>query len=237
MLKTVHKWLAKAKSIDDPDRLALWGWRELTVFTWDAGWRVLRGMMVRLRLGRSQGLLLCEKRVRLRYARWIQAGRYLNLEEGCEIVGFSKRGVIFGNKCTVRKYAIIRPTNPLIAEPGEGLKMGDNSNIGAYCYIGCSGFVEIGSNVIMGHHVCLLAENHNAERIDIPIKEQGVTRSFIKIEDDVWLGANVCVTAGVTIKRGSIVAAGATVTEDVPSYTIVGGVPAKIIKPRKQANA
>jgi acetyltransferase-like isoleucine patch superfamily enzyme len=68
------------------------------------------------------------------------------------------------------------------------------------------------------------------------MKEQGVTRSFIKIGDDVWLGAGSTVLAGVTVGRGAIIAAGAVVTKDVPSFSIVGGVPAKIIKSRKSVS-
>ncbi len=64
------------------------------------------------------------------------------------------------------------------------------------------------------------------------MKDQGGTRSSIKIEDDVWLGVNSTVLAGVTIGKGSIVAAGAVVTKDVPPYAIVAGVPAKVISTR-----
>ena len=65
------------------------------------------------------------------------------------------------------------------------------------------------------------------------IKEQGVVRADVVIEDDCWIGCNVTVLSGVTIGRGSIVAAGAVVNKDVPPYSIVGGVPARLLKPRK----
>ena len=90
---------------------------------------------------------------------------------------------------------------------------------------------------MMGPRVNLLAENHNFERTDIPIKAQGVRRSFIAIGDDCWLGANCTILAGVTIGQGSIVAAGAVVTSDVPPFSIVGGVPARLIKSRAPHSA
>ena len=210
-----------------------WTSRDVVGFIWVAGWRVIRGIIVKVRLGRSSGFVLCEKRVRLYHARHIRVGRSFNLEEGCEIVGLAKDGLVFGERCTVGRCAVIRPTNVLLGELGEGLRVGNNSNIGAYSYIGCSGMIEIGDNVMMGPRVNLMAENHNFERTDVSMKEQGVTRSFIKIEDDVWLGVGSTVVAGVTVGRGSIVAAGAVVTKDVPPYSMVGGVPSRVLKSRK----
>jgi acetyltransferase-like isoleucine patch superfamily enzyme len=110
--------------------------------------------------------------------------------------------------------------------------MGNNSNIGAYSWIGCSGYIDIGDSVIMGPRVNLLAENHKFKRRDIPIKQQGVERGFIKIEDNCWIGANVTIVSGVTIGTGSVIAAGSIVTKDVPSNSVVAGVPAKIVEPR-----
>ena len=110
--------------------------------------------------------------------------------------------------------------------------MGDHSNLGAWAYVGCSGFISIGSNVLMGPRVSLLAEDHNAASTDEPIKAQGVTRLPITIEDDVWLGAGVTVVGGVTIGRGSIVAAGSVVTRDVEPFSVVAGVPAALVRSR-----
>ena len=62
------------------------------------------------------------------------------------------------------------------------------------------------------------------------ILSQGVTTSPIVIEDDVWIGGNAVITAGVHIGRHSVVAAGAVVTKDVPEYSLVAGVPAKVIR-------
>ena len=120
----------------------------------------------------------------------------------------------------------------LLDEAGEGLKVGNNSNIGAYSYIGCSGYIEIGDNVMMGPRVNLMSENHNYSDLNHSMKSQGVTRSYIIIEDDVWIGVNSTILAGVRIGSGSIIAAGAVVTKDVPKNSIVGGIPAKIIRSR-----
>ena len=159
-------------------------------------------------------------------------GRDLNLEEGCQIMGLSKRGISFGDRCTVGRYAQIAPTGILGGVPGEGLKMGDNANIGPYSFIGCSGYIEIGARVLMGPRVNLLAENHNFDVAGVPIKNQGVTRRFIVIEDDCWLGAGSTVLSGVTVGHNSVVAAGAVVARDVAPCSVVGGVPARVLRMR-----
>ena len=99
------------------------------------------------------------------------------------------------------------------------------------------GVIVFGDNVLVGPNVVLRAADHRFERTDIPIRDQGHIAGSITIEDDVWLGANVTVLSGVRIGRGAVVAAGAVVATDVPPYAVVGGVPAKILKMRKPADA
>ncbi|RZM24376.1 MAG: 50S ribosomal protein L2 [Pedobacter sp.] len=130
------------------------------------------------------------------------------------------------------KYAIIRPVNSYGSEIGVGLKIGNNSSIGPYAYIGCSGYIEIGNNVIMSPRVSIYAENHLYDRPDLPIMKQGVKREFVIIEDDCWIAANTVILAGVTIGKGSVIAAGSVVTKSVPPNSVVAGVPARVIKTR-----
>lgn len=231
--KLIYHFLKKAGKIIDSNLLDYWGTREFGSFLLNVTFRVLRGISLKLRGSDIKGLVLCDKRVRIHHPWHLKAGAGFNVEEGVEIVSLAKRGINFGNRCTIKRYAVIRPTNVLLNDPGEGLVMGNGSNIGAYSYIGCSGYIEIGNNVMMGPRVNLMAENHNFDRSDVPMKEQGVTRSFIKIENDVWIGSNVTITAGVTVGEGAIIAAGAVVTKSVEPFSIVGGVPAKLIKSRK----
>ena len=106
--------------------------------------------------------------------------------------------------------------------------IGSNSLIGIGSVI--IGPVTIGSDVIMAQHVVLSGLNHGYENILTPIRNQPVTTRPIVIGDECWIGANVTITAGVTIGRHSVVAGGSVVTRDVAPYTVVGGNPARVLK-------
>ncbi len=92
------------------------------------------------------------------------------------------------------------------------------------------GPVTIGSHVIMAQHVVLSGLNHSYENTQMPIRNQPVTVRPIVVEDECWIGANVTITAGVTIGRHSVVAGGSVVTRDVAPYTVVGGNPARVLR-------
>ena len=193
----------------------------------------IRGLFVRLRIKSAKGLLLIGKKVRIFYPNNLQVGYNTIIEDGAEINCLSLQGIKLGNRVTIGKYAIIRPSNIYGGPIGEGLTMGNNSNIGPYNYIGCSGKITIGNNVMLAPRVSIYAENHVFDHPEILIRDQGVEKKEVIIEDDCWIAANSILLAGVTIGKGSVVAAGSVVTENVPPYSVVAGVPAKWIKSRK----
>jgi acetyltransferase len=110
--------------------------------------------------------------------------------------------------------------------------LGDRSSVGDNTYI--LGKVTIGNDVMMAANCAFIASNHNISRTDIPMNQQGGSDEPIVVEDDVWIcyGSTIC--AGVHIGKGAIIAAGAVVTKNVPEYTIVGGVPARVLRKRKE---
>lgn len=114
---------------------------------------------------------------------------------------------------------------------GSNIEIGNNSGIGVYCHV--RGPLKIGSDVMMGPEVRILTNSHVFDRTDIPMRFQGNKVEAVEIGDDVWIGTRVIILPGVKIGKGSIIAAGAVVTKNVPSYSIVGGIPAKLIKYRK----
>ena len=175
------------------------------------------------------------KDARLGHRRHLHLGRGVKIEEGAEIHALSEYGVHLGHGVTVGRMASIRPSGYYGTDLGHGLVVGDGSAIGAFSWIGASGEVRIGANVLLGPRVVILPENHRFEDTTTPIKTQGVEVLGVHIGDDCWLGADCKILAGVHIGSGSIVAAGAVVTKDVAPGSIVGGVPARLIRPREQA--
>jgi acetyltransferase-like isoleucine patch superfamily enzyme len=116
----------------------------------------------------------------------------------------------------------------------KNISVGDNVFINHDCIIDATyAPVSIGNDVLIAYHVSLITSGHHFADTAQLIRTQGSSGQPIKIEDDVWIGAHVIILAGVTIGRGSVVAAGSVVTKDIEPYSVVGGVPAKLIKKRK----
>lgn len=115
----------------------------------------------------------------------------------------------------------------------QNIVIGKNVSINRYTTITARAPVTIGNNVLIGPFVTITSSNHAYDIQNILIRDQGHRDEPITIEDDVWVGAHAVVLPGVTIGRGSVLAAGAVVTKDVAPYSVVGGVPAKYIKKRE----
>ncbi len=192
-----------------------------------------RGIFRKVFLKKSKGMLFIGKRVKIKNKKKISFNGSATIEDGCFIQALSKGGMTIGNNFSLGRNSIIECTG-VIRELGEELVIGDNVGIAANAFIAMRGRIEIGSNTIFGPNVSIHAENHNFSDVDKPIKLQGATRKGVKIGEDCWIGSKAVILDGVTIGSHSIIAAGAVVTRDVPDYSIVGGVPAKIIKMRKE---
>lgn len=115
---------------------------------------------------------------------------------------------------------------------GRNLFVGDEVNFSHGVIVGTPGGVEIGDRVLLGFGCQLISGNHVIPENRGRIFDAGYDRKPIKVENDVWIGAYSIVLAGVTIGEGAVVAAGSVVTRDVEPFSIVGGVPAKLIKYR-----
>lgn len=142
---------------------------------------------------------------------------------------FIARGgeVIIGRDTVIRAGAMLLPSEGFI-------KVGSGSSINQYVVVNGYGGVSIGDGVLIAAFTSIFSSNHKFDRVDIPIKYQGLSsKGGVTIENDVWIGTHSIILDGVTIGHGSVVAAGTVVTKSVAPYSIVAGVPGKIIGSRK----
>ncbi|HSH65021.1 MAG TPA: acyltransferase [Bacteroidia bacterium] len=113
---------------------------------------------------------------------------------------------------------------------GSHITIGNNVGIGEFAYLGGAGGLDIGDDCIVGQYLSCHPENHNYLDPFTPFRFQGVNRKGIKIGKNCWIGSKVTILDGVTIGENCVIAAGSVVNKDVPDNSIVGGVPAKVIK-------
>ena len=187
----------------------------------------LRGVLYRMIL-RMDGWAAIEKSVRLRFANNIQLAHGVYLDENVYLHA-CPQGIAIGRESIVMHGSVLHVYN-FRDLPHSGIRIGQNSLIGEYNVIRGQGGVTIGDRVYTSPFTQIIAVNHVFDDPTRPFVDQGITAEGIVIEDDVWIGAGAIVTDGVRIGKGAVVAAGAVVTKDVPAHTVVGGVPARVIK-------
>jgi acetyltransferase-like isoleucine patch superfamily enzyme len=113
------------------------------------------------------------------------------------------------------------------------LTLGDKSNLARQVTVNCYLDVEIGDSALIADNVYISDFDHRFDDLTVPITQQGVAKSRVRIERDVWLGTKVTVCRGVVIGEGTVVGANAVVTKDLPAFSVAVGVPARVIKDRK----
>lgn len=187
----------------------------------------LRAGLYRLML-HMEGTAAVERNVRLRFANFIRLADGCYLDEGV-YVHACPAGVDIGAHTLVMHGAVLHVYN-FRNLPHAGIRIGRDSLIGEYTVIRGQGGVTIGDRVYTSPHTQIIAVNHVFDDPERPFVEQGITAEGIEIADDVWIGAGAVITDGVRVGRGAVVAAGAVVTHEVPPHTVVGGVPARVLR-------
>lgn len=134
---------------------------------------------------------------------------------------FPYNNFVLGNDSTIEDFSTINN--------GVGdVIIGNRSRIGIGNVL--IGPLLIGNDVMLAQNVVLSGMNHGFKDVSVAPAKQPVSKSQISVEDNVWIGANVSITAGVKIGKHSIVGAGSVVTKDVPQYSVVAGNPARVMK-------
>jgi acetyltransferase-like isoleucine patch superfamily enzyme len=115
---------------------------------------------------------------------------------------------------------------PFNTDCGKNLTIGKRVFINSGCKFQDQGGITIGDDVLIGHNVVIATLNHSFD----PEHRGDLEPLPVKIGNKVWIGANATILPGIKIGDGAIIAAGAVVTKDIAPLTVVGGVPAKVIK-------
>ena len=157
----------------------------------------------------------------------ISIGEYSRLGAHCRLSAGQESALIkIGARCLISPFAILMTY-------GGSIELGDDCSVNPFSVLYGHGGLKIGNSVRIASGSVLIPANHNFENPHLPINTQSVTSHGITVEDDVWIAANVTVLDGVRIGRGSVIAAGAVVSKDIEPYSVVGGVPARLIKKRQ----
>jgi len=124
---------------------------------------------------------------------------------------------------------VIISRDTIIQSKAGNINIGASCSIGVQCYIGAVNDVRIGKHVLIAGQCYIGGGRYPLQRSDTPMLQQGAySNGPIEIGDDVWIGAGVKILDNIKIGDGAVIGAGAVVTQDVPAYAIVTGVPAKI---------
>jgi acetyltransferase-like isoleucine patch superfamily enzyme len=184
-------------------------------------------------MGKCPPWLFLGKRVQFTAAGRIQFGQFVQVGDYCRLSGLGKKGLHIGHHCNIGAFSSLIVSTSY-QNPGKGIILEDHVGLGEYAYLGGAGGLRIGRGCIIGQYFSCHPENHNFQQLDEEIRFQGTSRQGITIGPDCWIGAKVTVLDGVTIGRGCVIAAGSVVNRSVPDYAIIAGVPARVIKYRKE---
>lgn len=161
-------------------------------------------------------------------------GENISIGIDCQLQGGGSKSIYIGSQTVIGKHCILgcwlkykdKKYSPVI-------RIGDGTSIGEYCHITAAKEVIIGDGVLTGWFCYISDNNHGTVDINTlhqrPADRDLYIKGSVQIGNNVWMGDRVCILSGVKIGDGAVIAANAVVTKDVPPYSVVAGVPAKVI--------
>lgn len=195
------------------------------------GWMKVRGMFLVRGKSKIAKDVFLGRGVKLIEKDKITIGEKTKIHDHVKIDALSREGVQIGHHVVIGEGTIIECTGGL-EYVGKGVKIGDRTTFGAGCFFGAAGGIEIGDDVVAGQYVRFHSENHNYDDLTKPIREQGVTHKGIKIGNNCWIGAGAVFLDGAELGDGCVVGANAVVTKAFAENSVIGGVPAKVLRMR-----
>lgn len=202
----------------------------IVAFCWQQLLALIRGSRVLLR-GRHPRWMLRGKGVQFFNLAQIRWGRFLKLGDHVYCSAISTDGIALGDNVSIGAFSRLIVATTL-DKPGRFIRIGNRVGLGEFAYLGGAGGLTIGDDCIIGQYFSCHPENHCFDRLEVPIRLQGVERKAITIGRNCWIGSKVTILSGVSIGEGSVVAAGAVVTHSFPPNSVIGGVPARLLRMR-----
>jgi len=190
---------------------------------------LVRGNIILLLHLKKPSYLFADKGISLFNASSIRFGKFVQLGDHVYLSGLGTRGIDIGDNSSIGAFSrIVASTS--FNHIGKGIKIGCNVGIGEFAYLGGGGGLDIGDDCIIGQYLGCHPENHIRPDNGTLIRNSGVSRKGIRIGKNCWIGARVTLVDGVTIGDHCIIAAGAVVNKSFPDNSLIGGVPAKLIR-------
>lgn len=195
---------------------------------------VLRKLFYPLIFGRIGRNVTFGRNITIRHPHKIKIGDNCIIDENCvlDAKGDDPRGIEMGNNCVLSR-------NNILSCKGGYIKLGDGTNIAQNSLVHSEVAVELGRNTLVASYVYFVGGgNHDFSRTDIPVIQQpSLTRGGIFIQDNCWFGAGVIVLDGSHIGNDCVFAAGAVVNSDMPAFSVVVGMPARVLRNRLESKA
>ena len=198
---------------------------------WKYGLMMIRGRLFAVGYTLIHRSVFIGKRVKVLEKKHLSIGENAKIHDNVYIDALSVEGVSIGKNSILGRNTRIECTGS-IRSIGKGLIIGDRTTFGSDCFFGAAGGIEIGDDVVAGQYIRFHSENHTYDDLTKLIKDQGVTHKGIIIRNNCWIGAGAVFLDGAELGEGCVVAANAVVTKAFPENSVIGGVPAKIIKKR-----
>lgn len=166
----------------------------------------------------------------LRHPQRIRIGDNVVIDDGCclDAKGTDRGSILIGSGVFIGRNTILSCKN------GD-IQIDEDANIGFNCEIFSAARVRVGKRVLIAAYSYLVGGDHLHDRVDVPILQQGRTAAGIDVDDNAWVGAHVVVADGSRIGRDAIVGAGAVVSGEIPAFHVAAGVPARILRDRREA--
>lgn len=137
-----------------------------------------------------------------------------------------------GGEVAIGDGVVVKQFVQVMTYPGGRITIGAGSSLNPFCVLYGHGGLTLGEKVRIAAHTVLIPANHRFDDPGQAITDQGLVAKGIRVDDDVWIGANCTILDGVAIGRGAVVGAGSVVTRDVAPGAVVAGAPARLLRMR-----